>query len=548
MRVFLVLSTLMILFGNMPFLTVNAQECLPTRLEIGNAAQVTPGVANRIHAQSNTNSEQVGQIPAGEVIMLLEGPQCMDNFLWWRINYDGTEGWTVEANATTYFLEPYTDVTATTSTNSENCNIATRLQVDGYGQVSSTIPSRLRNEPTTRGEQIGQVDPLDIFQVIDGPICADGFNWWQVEVNNLVGWLAEGDADRYYVEVVTDPVLIGLTSTPDSTLTSYAASWNADGTRLAIATTNGIFIYNPTDWLQEPYLLDNGILADDLAFSPTNPNLLVINGTNTLFRFRVYLISDSDESIIFELALMDGPMGGERPAHDFAFSRDGSQLGFGGTSYDIFETDTWTLQNHLEINELAGNHYARIRILPSDLSVNGDYGAGAIDGGIIHLFDFTTPHTSNFATDDPRISTLDRGGRTQQISAIQFSPDGSQLITGDITGSLQMWDLQTDSRTSFIRADNQTSISNRINDIAFHPDGETVATAESDPVGVVRIFDTETLETMTVFSADEAHSKASIVSYSPDGTRLLTVLDDVIYILNTTNDTVISQIVITQPE
>ncbi len=535
------------IFGNIQFLQMNAQACLPTRLEIGDEAQVTPGAANRIRAQSNTNAEQTGQIPAGEIITILQGPQCEDGFLWWYINYDNREGWTVEANATEYFLQPYTNGVEAIDTSPEICAMETRLQIDGYGQASSSGPSRLRDEPGINAEQVGQVDPLDVFQVIDGPICVDGFHWWQVEFDSLVGWLAEGDEDSYYVEVVAETSGLALTSTPETSLIPYTVSWNADSSRLAMATSIGVLIYDTADWLQEPSLLDDGILATDLAFSLTDPNLLVINSADTPFRFRVYSLSDEGDSIIFERELVPGPMGGERPASDFAFSRDGNQLGFGGTSYEIYDTGAWTRLDRLEIYEDAGNHFVSVSIFPSDLTANGDHGVGVIDREIVQLFDFTIPHSSSFGIADPRISTLDRGGRAQAITALNFSPDGTHVIAVDITGSIQMWDLETGNFVSFIRAENATSRSNRINDVAFHPDGETIATAESEPHGIVRVFATEELEPLTVFGADASHTIAHLVSYSPDGGTLLTVLDDMIYLLNTADYTVITQLMIWNP-
>jgi len=524
---------ILLVFSNIYSVRVDAQECLPTRLAIGDQARVTPGAANRIRAQSNTSSEQVGQIPAGEVLTILDGPQCVDGFLWWRINYNEIEGWTVEASAPDYFLEPY--VTVTPANDTENCLTETRLQIGGYGQVSTTTPSRLRLASSTGAEQIGQVDPTDIFQVVDGPVCADGFNWWQVAVNGIMGWLAEGDSETFYVEPVTDPLITG-TSTTELPLIAYSASWNVDGSRVAIATSNGVFIYDTTDWKILPSQLDEGIITTDIAFSPTDSNLLVMKGTeNALFRFRAYDISNAEGELLFELPRMEGPLGGDLPAYDLAFSADGSRLGFGGSSYEIFDTDSWEQLNYLDISVEAGNHYAQIPFFFSDLSPSGDYGAGAIDDGVVHVFDFTIPHISERGEVDPRLSTLDRGGRTQDITAVKFSPDGTHLIVGDNTGSLQMWQLETGTRTSFIRADDQPSRSNYINDIAFHPNDELVATAESDPSGVVRIFNTEDLRLLTVFDGNKAHEVASTVSYSPDGEWLLVIMDNTIYVLDAVN-------------
>ncbi len=546
MRIIL-LFFLLIIIGTMDTRQVDAQTCLPTRLEIGSEARVTPGASNRIRSEPSINAEQVGQIPAREVVTLLEGARCVDNILWWRIDYGGIEGWTAEANAEEYFLEPYIDSSATTTTDTESCTAEVRLQVGAYGQVSSTAPSRLRDEPEISAEQVGQVNPIDIFQVVDGPICANSFNWWQVEVDGLIGWLAEGDEDTYYVEVVTDSSLIGLPSTTEPTLVTYAVSWNADASRLALATSAGVFIYDADNWSQSPYILDDGIVALDIEFSPIDPNLLVINSSDTsisdtFFRFRAYILSDEDDEIIFERELLDGPLGGDIPAEDFAFSDNGRYLSFGGNSFDIFDTESWTRINYLEITVEAGNHYQRLPIYFTDLSATAQHGFGVVNREVVQLYDFTISHTPSFGEVDPRISEFNRGGRAQEITSLKLSPDGMQVIVGDITGSLQMWDVLTNERLSFIRAENQTSISNQINDIAFHANGEILATAESNPIGIVRIFEAETLEPVTVFGADEARTVTYAVSYSPDGAILLAVMDDVLYLLDTTNYTVISQI------
>lgn len=110
-----------------------------------------------------------------------------------------------------------------------------------------------------------------------------------------------------------------------------------------------------------------------------------------------------------------------------------------------------------------------------------------------------------------------------------------------------MWDVETGTRTSFIRAENQGSISNYINDIAFHPDSQVFATAESDPRGVIRIFTTDELESVTVFISDDYHADTSALSYHPDGNVLVAILDDRIYLLETTNYTVIEHTPISQP-
>lgn len=68
-------------------------------------------------------------------------------------------------------------------------------------------PNNLRAEPGLSGALIGQLEPGTVFEVTDGPQCADGYLWWQVAFDNMQGWTAEGDpAGRYWLEPLTQPV------------------------------------------------------------------------------------------------------------------------------------------------------------------------------------------------------------------------------------------------------------------------------------------------------------------------------------------------------
>jgi hypothetical protein len=79
---------------------------LASRLGVNRLGRVLPGDPNNLRAEANTNNEQVGQIPADGVFNVLEGPVCAEDYVWWRIDYQGTIGWTVESSADTYWLEP----------------------------------------------------------------------------------------------------------------------------------------------------------------------------------------------------------------------------------------------------------------------------------------------------------------------------------------------------------------------------------------------------------------------------------------------------------
>lgn len=79
---------------------------LPSRLVIGDVAQITPGDPNTLRSAPSLSGARVGRIPAGSRIVVLEGPECADNYAWWRVNHDGIEGWTAEGNNNAYWIEP----------------------------------------------------------------------------------------------------------------------------------------------------------------------------------------------------------------------------------------------------------------------------------------------------------------------------------------------------------------------------------------------------------------------------------------------------------
>jgi hypothetical protein len=82
-----------------------------------------------------------------------------------------------------------------------------RLIIQERGRVtdSNNDTLNLRNGPGTTFDILIALNPRDVFTVIDGPSCSGGFAWFRVRYRSTVGWLAEGDAEDYYV----DPYLTG---------------------------------------------------------------------------------------------------------------------------------------------------------------------------------------------------------------------------------------------------------------------------------------------------------------------------------------------------
>lgn len=61
------------------------------------------------------------------------------------------------------------------------------------------IENRVRSSPSTNGDRLGLIPLGGIFEVLDGPVCGDGFTWYEVDYNGLVGWTVEGGNGGYWL-------------------------------------------------------------------------------------------------------------------------------------------------------------------------------------------------------------------------------------------------------------------------------------------------------------------------------------------------------------
>jgi len=78
-----------------------------------------------------------------------------------------------------------------------------RLRVGQYAYVSLSppLPNRVRSSPSKQGRVVGWAQPGRVLEILEGPVCGDGWTWWRVRLVNssLTGWTAEGDGGSYWL-------------------------------------------------------------------------------------------------------------------------------------------------------------------------------------------------------------------------------------------------------------------------------------------------------------------------------------------------------------
>jgi hypothetical protein len=81
--------------------------------------------------------------------------------------------------------------------------IATQLKTGGQAQVDpkSSLPSIVRRAAGQANSVKGKLQPGEIVDLLEGPVCVDGWPWWRVRstVSGLTGWAAEGNKNTYWL-------------------------------------------------------------------------------------------------------------------------------------------------------------------------------------------------------------------------------------------------------------------------------------------------------------------------------------------------------------
>jgi len=86
-------------------------DAFPSRLHIGDRATVSedPPVANNLRNEPGTEGTNIiGKIDPGMEVEILDGPQCLNKWVWWKVKVvtTGKVGWTSEGDGANYWLVP----------------------------------------------------------------------------------------------------------------------------------------------------------------------------------------------------------------------------------------------------------------------------------------------------------------------------------------------------------------------------------------------------------------------------------------------------------
>ena len=261
-----------------------------------------------------------------------------------------------------------------------------------------------------------------------------------------------------------------------------------DGTRLAIASSTGISIYDVNTDKVHATLTTDMTDAHNVSFSP-NGQILASGDEDGLIRLWDVSTGEHKKTFIAE----------HGRSLRVLFSRDGDTL----ASWGSYEVNLWDVTT--STHRKTSREYEDF----ANVSVNSDGGIlVSIDNknDYIRLLDVITGEENKKLR-----------GHTKNVESVAFSPDGKTLASGSRDRTIRLWDATTGKHKKTLKGHQKS-----INSIAFSADGKMLATASRD--NTVCLWDAITGTHKKTLKGHTAAVNGA--AFSPDGRTIVSWSND----------------------
>ena len=271
---------------------------------------------------------------------------------------------------------------------------------------------------------------------------------------------------------------------------SGSIAYSPDGTRLAVASGIGIWLYDTATYQEVALLSGHAFAVYSVAFSPDGQTIASGNSDGTVRLWDAHT-GEYKQSLTGHTSLV----------YSVAFSPDGQTIA--SASYD-YTVRLWDAHTGEHKQSLTGHTSLVFSVA---FSPNGQTIASASKDYTVRLWDAHTGAHKQTLT-----------GHTGRAESVAFSPDG-QTIASASGDKVQLWDAHTGEHKQSLTGQG------RVYSVAFSPDGQTIASGNyEDYRGQVWLWDARTGEHKRTLTGHT--TMVYSVAFSPDGQTIASASGD----------------------
>lgn len=322
----------------------------------------------------------------------------------------------------------------------------------------------------------------------------------------------------------------GVLAQQDSPVNAFEMRWSADGRWIGVGSTDGIWIFSTDDAAAEPYHYAEGNYVYAVAFDPIRPNaafapsdgeqvrVIDLETGGEVFHANTPYSSDDFSSVYYDLGYSDDGQYLSVLNTTMVYALDAatgdmilrfpntapveSYTGMGWlTSLDYGADGKTLLVSDWSAHLLAYDLVSRKHTMIYDLDINDGEGyrlerleaVPETDRVVVHGWGGLYTYDLETRAMTP-LGDLDG----QQVDGFDLSPDGAQMAVG-AGAKWYLYDLVDGRQVGTFESDFSDTSFQRIYSLAFSPDGDRVATLQTD--GQLKVWDVTTGEVIAQLGA-----------------------------------------------
>ena len=263
---------------------------------------------------------------------------------------------------------------------------------------------------------------------------------------------------------------------------AFDFEYSPDGTRLAVASTIGVWLYDTQTHEELHFLTGHTDYVTGVFFSPDSKTLVSQSGYGEEWSPPMTKLWDINTGEL-KATLTEH----EGAVNSIVFSPDGETLAI---AYNDNTIRFWDGVTGEPKSTLTGHRCKIIAFSPDGSRLVG----GSSEE--IHFWDVATGELQ-----------LTFAAHANSIDALKYSPDGKMIASRGGDNNVCLWDADSGEFLRIFREDKE-----EVSDIDFSRDGKTLAIVNSN--GALILWNSHTGEKIKTFSWE---TKLNFVEYSPDG-------------------------------